>query len=48
LRYQDQLKSDYVRSGIMLYGSSPDYPTHSIADWGLQPTMSLRSEIPFI
>ncbi len=27
------------------YGSSPDYPTHSIADWGLQPTMSLRSEI---
>lgn len=45
LRYQDQLKSDYARSGIMLYGSSPDYPTHSIADWGLQPTMSLRSEI---
>ena len=33
LRYQDQLKSDYVRSGIMLYGSSPDYPTHSITDW---------------
>ncbi len=32
LRYQDQLKSDYARSGIMLYGSSPDYPTHSIAD----------------
>jgi len=45
LRYQNQLKSDYARSGIMLYGSSPDYPTHSIADWGLQPTMSLRSEI---
>lgn len=45
LRYQTQLKSDYARSGIMLYGSSPDYPTHSIADWGLQPTMSLRSEI---
>lgn len=45
LRYQTQLNSDYVRSGIMLYGSSPDYPAHTIQDWGLQPTMSLRSEI---
>lgn len=45
LRYQNKLHSDYVRSGIMLYGSSPDYPTHSIQDWGLQPSMSLRSEI---
>jgi len=45
LRYQHQLQSDYVRGGIMLYGSSPDYPKHSIQDWGLAPTMSLRSEI---
>lgn len=45
LRYQTQLQSDYVRGGIMLYGSSPDYPQHSIQDWGLAPTMSLRSEI---
>ena len=29
----------------MLYGSSPDYPKHSIQDWGLAPTMSLRSEL---
>ena len=39
------LHSDTVRSGIMLYGSSPDYPTHTIQDWNLQPSMSLRSEI---
>ena len=44
LRYP-QVQSDYIRSGIMLYGSSPDYPTHSIEYWRLQPTMSLRSEI---
>ncbi len=45
LRYFQQLHSDYIRSGIMLYGSSPDYPAHSIQDWQLQPTMSLRSKI---
>ncbi|ENW94420.1 alanine racemase [Acinetobacter dispersus] len=45
LRYQIQLQSDYVRGGIMLYGSSPDYPKHTIQDWGLAPSMSLRSEI---
>ena len=45
LRHSDHLQSDYVRSGIMLYGSSPDYPTHNIQDWNLKPTMSLRSEI---
>jgi alanine racemase len=45
LRYSTQLRSDYARSGIMLYGSSPDFPTHTIQDWNLQPSMSLRSEI---
>lgn len=45
LRYPTQLHSDYVRGGIMLYGSSPDFPQHSIQDWGLAPTMSLRSEL---
>lgn len=45
LRHSQQLHSDYIRSGIMLYGSSPDYPTHTIHDWNLKPTMSLRSEI---
>lgn len=45
LRYSQQLHSDYIRSGIMLYGSSPDYPAHNIQDWQLQPAMSLRSKI---
>lgn len=45
LRYHSTIQSDIVRSGIMLYGSSPDYPTHSSQDWNLQPSMSLRSEI---
>lgn len=45
LRHAQHLHSDVVRSGIMLYGSSPDYPRHSILDWDLQPSMSLRSQI---
>lgn len=45
LRHSQQLHSDYIRSGIMLYGSSPDYPQHDIQQWNLQPTMSLRSKI---
>ncbi|WP_353144640.1 alanine racemase [Acinetobacter pragensis] len=45
LRHSEALRSDIVRSGIMLYGSSPDYPLHTIQDWKLLPAMSLRSEI---
>ena len=39
------LASDWVRAGIALYGSAPDYPHHSIADWQLQPSMTLASEL---
>ncbi|WP_130803779.1 alanine racemase [Acinetobacter ihumii] len=45
LRHGSQLSSKTVRAGILLYGSSPDFPQHSIQDWNLQPSMSLRSEI---
>lgn len=45
LRHRTELHSDIVRSGIMLYGSSPDYPEHDIQDWQLRPAMSLRSKI---
>ena len=45
LRHHQHIQSDIVRSGIMLYGSSPDYPTHHIHHWNLKPTMSLRSEL---
>ena len=37
--------SDWVRPGILLYGSSPDHPAHNTGDWGLQPAMSLQSEL---
>ena len=38
-------RSDWVRPGIMLYGSAPDFPEHSAADWDLQATMTLSSRI---
>ena len=44
LRHKAQA-SDWVRPGISLYGSSPDFPEHSAADWGLLPAMSLASRI---
>ena len=37
--------SDWVRPGIAVYGSAPDYPQHTAAHWGLQPTMTLAAEI---
>jgi len=37
--------ASWVRPGILLYGSSPDHPTHSAADWGLAPAMSLRTRL---
>jgi alanine racemase len=40
-----RLRSDWVRAGIMGYGSAPDFPAHDIANWGLQPTMTLRSRL---
>ena len=39
------VRGDWVRPGIMVYGSSPDHPKHTSADWDLQPTMSLRARL---
>ncbi|MDQ2779815.1 MAG: alanine racemase [Pseudomonadota bacterium] len=39
------LHNDWVRAGIVCYGSSPDYPAADIAHWGLQPAMTLRSKL---
>ena len=39
------LHADWVRSGIMSYGSAPDFPEHDIAHWALRPTMTLRSKL---
>jgi alanine racemase len=47
LRHGDALaeRSDWVRPGIGVYGSAADYPLHSAADWGLQPTLSLSGKL---
>jgi len=37
-------RGDWVRPGIMLYGSSP-FPEQSAADLGLRPVMTLESEL---
>jgi alanine racemase len=39
------VRADWVRAGIMSYGSAPDYPEHDIAHWDLQPTMTLRARL---
>ena len=36
---------DWVRPGIAVYGSAPDFPEHSAQHWGLQPTMTLSARI---
>jgi alanine racemase len=41
----DAVAADWVRPGIALYGSAPDFPERTISQWDLQPTMSLRSQI---
>ncbi len=39
------LSGDWVRPGIAVYGSAPDYPAHDAVHWGLQPTMTLQAQI---
>jgi alanine racemase len=39
------VRADWVRSGILSYGSAPDYPAHDITHWDLTPTMTLRSKL---
>ncbi len=47
LRHADSVaaRSDWVRPGIAVYGSAPDFPANSAADWQLEPTMTLSSRI---
>ena len=40
-----RVKADWVRPGIVLYGSAPDFPEYNASHWGLQPTMTLSSKI---
>jgi alanine racemase len=47
LRYGDDpaVRGDWVRPGIAVYGSAPDFPQHDIAHWELQPAMTLSSRL---
>ena len=45
LRHSIHAAADWVRPGIALYGSSPDFPEHGYADWQLLPAMTLSSKI---
>ena len=39
------VRADWVRPGIAVYGSSPDFPVHDSSHWELQPAMTLASRI---
>lgn len=41
----ERIAADWIRPGIALYGSSPDYPEHGAADWRLRPAMTLATKI---
>ena len=47
LRYgaDPAVRADWIRPGIAIYGSSPDFPDHDSAHWELQPAMTLASRI---
>jgi len=38
-------RADWIRPGIAVYGSAPDYPEHDAAHWELQPTMTLATRV---
>lgn len=45
LRGAGSLAADWVREGIALYGSAPDFPEHSAVHWGLLPTLTLSTRV---
>jgi alanine racemase len=38
-------RADWIRPGIAVYGSAPDFPDHDIAHWQLRPAMTLAARI---
>ena len=40
-----RIAADWVRPGIMVYGSAPDYPAHDVRGWDLQPAMTLAARL---
>ena len=45
LRHATQARADWVRPGIVLYGSAPDFPEHDSAHWQLQSGMTLATKL---
>ncbi|MDM0111518.1 alanine racemase [Variovorax sp. J22R133] len=45
LRHAPQTRVDWIRPGIVLYGSAPDFPEHDAAHWQLQPGMTLATRL---
>jgi alanine racemase len=39
------VRADWLRPGIAVYGSAPDFPEHSASDWQLQPAMTLQAKV---
>ena len=42
---EGRVAADWVRPGIAIYGSAPDYPEHSAVHWGLKGAMTLASRL---
>ncbi|MDM0107278.1 alanine racemase [Variovorax sp. J22R24] len=45
LRHASTTRADWVRPGILLYGSAPDFPEHDAQHWQLQPGMTLSTQL---
>ena len=45
LRHAERTRADWVRPGIVLYGSAPDHPEHDAAHWRLRPGMTLATRL---
>jgi len=45
LRHAARTRADWMRPGILLYGSAPDFPEHDAAHWQLQPAMTLSTRL---
>jgi alanine racemase len=43
--HRPEVRADWVRPGIMVYGSAPDAAEHDISHWDLRATQTLRSRV---
>ncbi len=42
---QSEVRLDWVRAGVALYGCAPDHPERTAAGWQLQPAMTLAARV---